>query len=828
MHSLSSALKRVGMGCTNPDAVSTIDPKRRSSANAAPAGLPARASLEGESSSALRPRTHRNPAEGDSSGSSRRRSASEKSSRRQLTTNVQSTDDSSAEGSSRGKSAKRYDRSFSALLAEQLAETTGSKASLDDIGLEDIDDDLESIASESTSFESTRTSFSDSPDGLEALLEEVDEHIATWLEGIDAVEKHLNGDLTLDMHMLARRSFRPGSESSLTQEIKMGAGSADILAGMHKSVEQLHALHLTTGWPRTLASISAGTIIGSTILIVAGLNGIKHGIKDARRLKQLVDPLTTYKNFLVDLQNELRSSGSSDFAADLIAKNSQGVEARLRAAKHQLSHALFEIADSAAHAGLGVIGAAEGAAALAHAVPVVKVLGSVYASAIAGFGFITAAKSGVHLQELDKLKKAVKRKLAGDDPLREPLLEFIEHERKTRIREVGTRSLMGCAGATSAGLQIAGVAGAAPTAGASIGLLAAGIAMGGATAAAFKPVKSRQRALKAVAGVETHTPAGFLYEPEHLSRLLNKTRQEDKLEASVRTEVILGAPTIDDGAGSLKLAHRFHRMLSKVMPSAEWRYIANRMASQAHTFPVPSMRFMLESTELEREYLQSHKVPILRQELEVLMDELQHASDETSEGGSSKRDSLSELLIVKAEACRLAGARLKLLEDLELRLTEFAWLNPGTDDLKKVEVKEERDDIQIDFIIAHDMATEALSKNERARVRKKLEAQSQDGTQNTSDPLRDALRKDINTRFAKVFAHAFPKRIGYVQRGVIEIALEMFCKEDEKGSAESGGNDKPSDPSAPVAVPPTIESSGKRPAVPLETIDEDESVMDFA
>ncbi|HET9645148.1 MAG TPA: hypothetical protein VFP68_17740, partial [Burkholderiaceae bacterium] len=353
MDRISNALKRVGLGCTDPGAVSTVDQKRvGSSVNAAQSGLPRRVPSEGESSSVATSRTRRNPAERDTSKSSRRRSSSENISRQEPPTNVSSNDDTSADKSSRGKSVKRYDRSLSVLLADQLAEATRSKASA-----EDIDDDLESIASGSTGFHSARSSFSDSPDELEDLLEQVDQHISSWLDGIDAVEKHLNGNTMLDIHSLARRFFRPGGEGFLTHQVKMGAGSADMLTGIHKCVEQLHSLHLTTGWPRTLATVSCGTIIGSTILIVAGLSGMKHSIGDAGRMKQLVGSLTTYKSFLVTLQNELRSSGASDFAANLISRNSRGVDARLRAARHQLSHALFEIADSAAHAGLGFIGA---------------------------------------------------------------------------------------------------------------------------------------------------------------------------------------------------------------------------------------------------------------------------------------------------------------------------------------------------------------------------------------------------------------------------------------------------------------------------------------
>jgi hypothetical protein len=600
--------------------------------------------------------------------------------------------------------------------------------------------------------------------------------VGTWLEGIDAVGEHLNGNTELDMHRLASQCFQSRHDSHLTDYVKMSAGSADILTGTHKCIEQLHGLHITTGWPRTLAGFSCGTIIGSTILIVAGINGMKHGVKDAKDIKKLVEPLTAYKSFLLDLQEELRSSGTSDVAA-LISRNSEGVEARLRIVKSQLTHALFEIADSAAHAGLGAIGAAEGAAALAHALPVVKVLGLVYATAIAAFGAITATRSGAHLHELKKLAKAVKSQLKEDDPLRKPLLEFIAHERKVRTREVSSRALMGAAGATSAGLQIAGIAGAAPTAGASCALLAMGAGMGCATAAALAPIPSRRHALRAVGGVEhlTHESADFLYEPEHLSHLLNKTRQEEELEASVRKEVILGAPAIED-TSTFKHSHRLHRLLSKVIPSAEWRFVANRMVSQTESFSEPSMRFMLESTKLEREYL-SHKVLILDRELATLKDEWK----------TSGSDLLTEQLMIKTQAVRLTAMRLALLEDLELQLTKFSNQHPDSKDLGNAEVKEVWDNIQIDFIVAHGMAMDALSRKKREEVRKKL-----DMKEVLTDPLREALHKNINKRFARVFAHSFPKRIGYVQRGVIEIALAMFCNDEKKKQAMNERNDLPS------------------------------------
>ncbi|HET9642447.1 MAG TPA: hypothetical protein VFP68_03595 [Burkholderiaceae bacterium] len=237
---------------------------------------------------------------------------------------------------------------------------------------------------------------------------------------------------------------------------------------------------------------------------------------------------------------------------------------------------------------------------------------------------------------------------------------------------------------------------------------------------------------------------------------------------------------------------------------------------------------MLESTELEREYLHSHKVPILQQELQVLLDELESSNGETSDFGSVKRDLLLEQLVVKAEACRLAAARLNLLEDLELRLTEFSTLHAGSDDLGEADVKKTWDDIRVDFIIAHDMAVEALSKKGRRKVREKLAMQAPDEPGFSVDPLREALHKNIDARFAKVFAHSFPRRIGYVQRGVIEVALAMFCNDEEQEGAEDGWDDNFSVPTGAVADRPTFRFTSESPADLLESIDERSGHPDFA
>lgn len=667
----------------------------------------------------------------------------------------------------------------------QNAETGNASGRLS-IANTDGGDDIRSARSESTAYLTPQPSFRFEADTRKELLQQVDQQLSSWIEGIDAITAHSpDSKAMLDLQGVIKRYFRPGADRLMTNEVKMGAGMGDVFAGVHSLGEHLETIERLGEHPtQVLAGLAGGALIGSTLLLLAGAEGMHQGAADALRLKRLVKPLKAYRNALVDLQKELKKSPGADAATELISMNLQGVEARLRAAKHQLSDSLMELGISGIHTTVGGIGIAEGATAAAGAATAAKVLGAAYGGVVAAFGMITAAKSGLRWSELDKLATAVKEKLPEGDPLRQVLLDLIRHERSTRKHEVATRVAMGAAGATSLGLQVAGLAGAVPSGGASIGLAVAGATMGAATAASFNPIKSRQRALNAIGGVErtTHMPATFLFEPGHLHSLLDKVNEEGKMVSSIRRQIIDGRSDTQaaEGTGRFRYTYRAHRVLAKVIPSADRRALANKIVSSPEAVAKPLMTFMQQATDLERKYLQEHKVPILQREVELLLSEL-----ERPDGEAGGKHLLAQQIRIKAETLRATSVRLEHLQDLEIRLDEFAG-KVDTGFLSNQNLKRSWEDLQVDFIVSHDMVPEALSKGSLKRVQKQLAAQVDSDAESRPDVLRDALRKNVGTRLARVFAHSYPERVDYERRGVIEVALAMFVEgKDRQAPADA-------------------------------------------
>jgi|GEM_PF-2801424 len=651
--------------------------------------------------------------------------------------------------------------------------------------------DIATVEGKSTVPDTPRTHLNSDMQSRQHLLVQVDQQLSSWIEGIDALTSNVqDGKKKVDMQGVIKRYFRPRSDCLLTTEVKMSTGAGDVFAGVHALAEQLEHTELLAHHALVMPALDGGVLVGSSLLLLAGAEGMKNGIEDTRRLKRLIKPLTNYRNVLAELQEELKNSADVSVAAtELIAMNLQGVQARLRAAKHQLSDSVVELGISGMHATVGGLGIAEAATAIAGAATAAKAVGAAYGAAVAGFGAVTAAQSGLRINELDKLAKAVKQRLDEVDPLRQALLDLIKHERKTRKSEVVARSVLGAAGAASMSLEIAGLVGAVPTLGASLALTAAGVAMGAATAASFNPIKSRQRALNAVGGVErtTHMPATFLFEPGHLHQLLDKINEEDKVESAARRQILKSKWEKVKGVNVSKHLSRTQRALSKVIPSADNRALANKMLSSPQAAAEPSMKFMQQTTRLELKYLDEHKLPILQNEVEVLLAELEQAGSESSEVDSRKTDLLAQQLMVKAEACRATSARLEHLKDLDLQLSEFTK-HMEDEFLLKEDLKQRWDNLQVDFIIAHDMVAEALSRNKLNRVQKQLAAQVDSDTDPQSDLLRNALRKNIDARFARIFAHSYPEKIGYEQRGAIEVARAMFIEEMENQSTHGNRN----------------------------------------
>lgn len=609
----------------------------------------------------------------------------------------------------------------------------------------------------------------DDAEARRCVLQRARREIALWIDGIDAVTEHGRpGKRTEDMQLLIKRYFRPAANHlAMTDEVKMSSGGSDIFSG----ASTLAGLFGASS--SAIAVLTGGSLIGSALLLLAGTEGLKQGAEDARRHRRLIKPLKAYREALAELSEELRKASEPSETAELIDKNLKGVQARLRAARQQLHHRLVEAGNSGLDATLGGLGIAGSATALAHAAGAAKALGVAYAAAVAVGGAATALHSGIRLKELTELNSKVKRNLDEDNPLRGALLELLEHEVSTRKNDVAGRSVLAAAGAASLGLQAAGLAGAAPTLGASLGLTAAGVAIGAATGALYRPIKSRRLALKAVGGVErtTNLPTTFLYEPEQLSHLLGKINRESKLIGNLRRRIVSEpAAGTADRSDLFKHVYRFQRVLAKVIPMADRRAVAGRIASRPRALAGPLIEFMQGMTAVERQYLQQHKVPVLQEEVQALLSEFKKADSEPDGAEARKKDLLARQLLVKVHACGSESARLERLQDLESRLKAFA----DTKSMQREDLMWE--DIQVDFIIAHDMVAEALSRNKLKRVQKQLDADLPDTKECESDALRDALRKNVQVRLARVLAHSFPDRIDYERRGAIEVARAMFQK----------------------------------------------------
>ncbi|HET9645339.1 MAG TPA: hypothetical protein VFP68_18745, partial [Burkholderiaceae bacterium] len=466
--------------------------------------------------------------------------------------------------------------------------------------------------------------------------------------------------------------------------------------------------------------------------------------------------------------------------ASVVDSNLKGVEARLRAAKRQFTDALIAMPTSATLAAAGGVSIAGAASALAGASVASKALGAVYGSLVAGFGVTTAVQSGYRLKDLKALQEKVNTTLGKDNALRYNLTTLLGHEIKARQNEIAGRSILASGGAATVGLEIAGVVLAGPTLGASLGLTAAGMAMGAATAAAFRPIKSRHRGLNALGGVEMTTglPATFLQEPGHLNHLSNKINNQGNIATHFQREIIQNATSKEDGGlRQFKYAFRLHRALAKVIPSHDRRTLANKMVSHPDQVADASLQFMLRTTQFERHYLEQHKVPALEKEVQILFDEFNRAS--AGDDADAKKALIAEVLVVKAKALTIDSARLSALQDLERRLDQSTrFLNK--DFLGDPACKKEFEELQVDFIVAHDLVHEALSRNKLKKVQRQLDERDADCP---ADPVRNALRKHIGARFARVFAQAYPDKVAYERRGAIEIARAMFTADMEKEKA---------------------------------------------
>ncbi|HET9643561.1 MAG TPA: hypothetical protein VFP68_09440, partial [Burkholderiaceae bacterium] len=614
----------------------------------------------------------------------------------------------------------------------------------------------------------------------EQLLEAVQQQLGAWVEGMDDVINQPGDRVALDRAV--QLFFRPWPDRlAMTAEAKATSGISDTLAGMSEAAHSVH------GSAAAIHGMLSGSMIGGALLTLAGIRELKDGSTDMRRLKKLIEPLKAYRDVLKELHQELASSGSGQ-AQEVVGSNLKGVEARLRAARQQVAEALVGMPTSASLAVAGGLSIAGGATAMAHASVAAGALGAAYGSLVTAYGVTTAVQSGQRLKDLRGLLEKVNGELDQDSSLRQHLTVMLGHEMDARKHEIAGRSALAAAGAASAGLQIAGLALAVPTVGTSLGLTAAGVAMGAAGAAAFRPIKSRHRGLNAVGGVEMTTglPATFLYEPEHLEHLTSKINDQGDIAERCRREIIEHATAReDDGLRQFKYTFRLHRALAKVIPSADRSALANRMVSHPQSVADASLQFMLGTTEFERHYLEQQKVPALEKEVRHLMDEFNAPATENPEADRTKKALIGEILAVKADALMVDSARLEMLQDLEQRLNRSKRFL-GTEFLRDSAYRKEWEDLQVDFIVAHDLAAEALSRKRLNSVQRQLDARADGDEKVSQDPLRDALRKHVGARFARVFAHAYPEKVAYERRGALEVARAMFMADMKNERTEEG------------------------------------------
>jgi hypothetical protein len=307
--------------------------------------------------------------------------------------------------------------------------------------------------------------------------------------------------------------------------------------------------------------------------------------------------------------------------------------------------------------------------------------------------------------------------------------------------------------------------------GASIGLSVAGSVVGATTVAAFRPILSRHRGLNSVGAVEPTTglPLTFLDEPGQLNHLVNMLVRKQSMATHFYRQVVdSDLATQGTGLGRFTYKMRLKRVLAKVIPDADRRAVAEKMVAHPQAVADSALHFMLRLTEADRNYLEHHKVPALQREVETLQRETMVLS------GGAVSEPLRMQFEAKARALHGEASRLMRLQHLEQKLREFGR-HLDTEFLRDKALATRWREMQVDFILAHDMVAESLSRKKFMRFAR---AGNESG-------LRDALAKRIEVRFARVFAQAYSDKVAYERRGALEVARVMSMQ--RRGAARTQG-----------------------------------------
>ncbi|MFN7507880.1 MAG: hypothetical protein ACK5Q1_20225, partial [Limnobacter sp.] len=149
----------------------------------------------------------------------------------------------------------------------------------------------------------------------------------------------------------------------------------------------------------------------------------------------------------------------------------------------------------------------------------------------------------------------------------------------------------------------------------------------------------------------------------------------------------------------------------------------------------------------------------------------------------TRRKMLAMQLKAKADTLLTESARHSRLERLEERLSKFTR-HLGKEFLSDPALANDWKNLQVDFILSHDLAAEAMSRKKFKVVQESMEAAARENS-DTEKPLRQALSENIDRRFAMIFTHAYPDKIAYERRGALELARMMFMEEAAQSERQS-------------------------------------------
>jgi hypothetical protein len=692
---------------------------------------------------------------------------------------------------------------------------------------------------------------------LKELQTEVQNELSGFLAALEVLDDDEKIAKGLDMENVIQRFFRFRDRWGITPELSSLAGMADVAEGLKGMAEAAHV----ASWLGVAAP--AFTLIGSALLTIAGIAGSKDAMTDVRRLKQLKQPLQAYQavwSELKALHEQAGEPGGQELSPELLATvnaNLKGVNARLRAANRQLVESRLTIGTMGTLAMAGAVGLASGATAIATAVvsakhaaetaahatqathaggaassaistaalaTVAQSLGVAYGSLIAVFGAVTAAQIARRLLELEGLAETVANNMGIDNGLRNALLNQIEDEKEALKIDVISRIALATTGGAVAALGGASLAlgstGVALPIAIPMGLFSIG--MGFAAGSALRHVKSRHQGLAAIGAVERTTglPTTFLTDLSQLNHLMIKLNTQSGYceEAFSDLKQIKLNDADKEGLNQFKYGIRGWQALAKAVPEADRRVLIQKIVTHPQAAAPDAMQVVSRTTQLERDYLAEHKLPLLRAEVQLLLQEYQLAQKEAAEqapidGEAAGRERVRQVRLLatalkaKADTCFVEEARLTKLQNLDQRMKRFAkYLNQ--DFLVDPKLAAEWKELQIDFIFAHDMLPEAMGRTELKAVLAAADASANTSADVTAEsagaaaaddmailrdkayassstaqnPLRRALYKNLDLRFAKVLVQGLPDKLAYERRGAVEVARMMFMANEPVGN----------------------------------------------